>query len=314
MIPPETFEFGFGALVEQPDPRDYDVAELYAALDLAAMVPPIAKEAAYPPPVYNQGGTPRCVTYAAAAEKNQQDRLDMGAFFPPDFALFAAQIGTTAQGASMRNALDKLVSSGFPEVSGNAGHHRITSYYLVPVTEADIKAAILSDNGGVLVIGPWAHAWWRPGPSGILAPFDYDTGWHATWFYGWDDAKGWFTGRNSWGAAWGDGGDYHLPYARLTDYVKFAWKTSDVVEWVRRKVVCGGGRYRAKPTTGARAFGATKAGDVAMVRAGAGVPGSSWTACGKTGNRWHVIRNVNGVTTKRLWGVPVVYSPAGRWS
>ena len=38
-------------------------------------------------------------------------------------------------------------------------------------------------------------------------------GGHALLFVGYDDAKQWFIFRNSWGAAWGDGGYGYMPYA-----------------------------------------------------------------------------------------------------
>ena len=147
-----------GALPEVADPRDYQVGELYAALDVAAAVLPARFEVAAVPPITNQIPQPWCVTHSCAAEKRHQDYLDQGAFFAPDFATFADDIGTTAAGASMRTALDWMVNHGYPVASvGQASLHRIASYYSVPPTVADLKTAI-RNLGGVLAIGPWANA------------------------------------------------------------------------------------------------------------------------------------------------------------
>jgi hypothetical protein len=311
-------DFGLGGLPEVADPRDFDISEYRAAMGVpmaALSTLPAAYHVTPLPPQYNQGETPRCVTYTAAEEKVHQDLIDQGPFTPA-FGTFAAQIGTTAEGASMRVALDHLLAYGMPEVGGvNASQHRIGSYYSIPVTVADLKAAI-HDFGGVLVIGTWAVDWMAPGSTGVLKPFDALKGWHATWEYGWDDALagGSFTGRNHWGGAWGDHGNYHLPYSRLGQYVKFAWKTSDVLEWIKRPVKCSGGVYRVGPGTSFRSVGAMHPGEVAMCRAGQAKAGGAWSlTCGtaKTGYGWWPIRAINGVSVQSKFGVPLVYAATG---
>jgi hypothetical protein len=311
-------DHGLGGLPETEDPRDFLIEEYRAAIGVpmaALSTLPASYLVSPAPPQYNQGTTPRCVTYTAAEEKVHQDLIDQG-LFTPAFGTFAAQIGTTAEGASMRVALDQLLGYGMPELGGvNASHHRIASYYSIPVTVADLKAAI-HDFGGVLVIGTWANAWMAPGSTGVLKPFDSLKGWHATWIYGWNDSLGGgsFTGRNSWGGSWGDHGNYHLPYSRLGQYVKFAWKTSDVLEWVKRPVKCSGGFYRVGPGTSFRSVGSMHAGEVAMCRSGQAKAGGQWSlTCGtaKTGTGWWPIRAINGVSVQTKFGVALVYAATG---
>lgn len=50
-----------------------------------------------------------------------------------------------------------------------------------------------------------------PGPNESIL------GGHAVMAVGYNDEKQWFTVRNSWGADWGLGGYFHLPYAYLTN-------------------------------------------------------------------------------------------------
>ena len=88
---------------------------------------------------------------------------------------FFRQIGGSSNGAVIRDALDERLSKGYP-VAGHpelAGQHRIAAYYSVPVTQADLCAAILAF--GPLVIGtPWARSWFHPA-DGVLPAFDADT-------------------------------------------------------------------------------------------------------------------------------------------
>lgn len=50
-------------------------------------------------------------------------------------------------------------------------------------------------------------------------------GGHAVLVVGYDDAKGMFIVRNSWGAAWGDQGYFYLPYG-YWEYISDAWTTN----------------------------------------------------------------------------------------
>lgn len=54
---------------------------------------------------------------------------------------------------------------------------------------------------------------------------DKPLGGHAVLVVGYDDAKGCYIVRNSWGASWGDQGYFYLPYAYWA-YISDAWTTA----------------------------------------------------------------------------------------
>jgi hypothetical protein len=219
---------GLGWLESPPDERDWPVQALYAA---TGAEPPVELPTAYhvPAPLYpvvDQGSSPMCVAYSAAGEQGWYDLRDTGlALF--DEALFFRQIGGTSSGAVIRDALARRLSAGYPPQGHpeQAASHRIAAYCAVPVTQADLSAAILAF--GPLVIGtPWANAWFHPA-AGVLPAFDRSVGGHAILAVGWDAAG--LRLRNSWGADWGDQGEATLPWGQL-HYVREAWKAVDRIE------------------------------------------------------------------------------------
>ena len=220
--------YGLGWLESPPDERDWGVDALYAA---TGAEPPVELPTAYhvPAPLYSvvdQGSSPMCVAYSAAGEQGWYDLRDTGlALF--DEALFFRQIGGSSSGAVIRDALALRLSAGYP-VSGHpelAGQHKIAAYFVVPVAQADLCAAILAF--GPLVIGtPWASSWFHP-VGGVLPAFDRAVGGHAILAVGWD-ATG-LRLRNSWGADWGNQGEATLPWPQI-GHVREAWKAVDRVE------------------------------------------------------------------------------------
>lgn len=319
--------FGLGAQPSPPDPRDWPIALLYAAAateePLAAALPPSFRTGSMPA-IPDQDSTSRCVSYSSGTLKGHQDRLDQGQFYAFDFARFAANIGTTVNGARMRDALDRMLHYGYPVIGATTpeGAHKISAYYAVPVTVAAIKAAIAA-FGPVLVIAPIPHSWFHPTSAGVLPKADYLEGGHAFVLDGWDDSKaahGAFDLVNSWGTDWGLAGRAWLPYEFITapagalGHPWEVWKAVDVLEFVKRTVKCGGGAYRRGPGTGYAKFGTMKAGDVTMAAAGQAVPGGGWSlTCGtaKKGSSWWKIRAINGHAVSTLYGVPFVYAATG---
>lgn len=216
---------GLGAIPSPPDARDWPVAALYAVVG----APPATLPASYrvPPPypaVLDQGATPQCVAYSSAYEQGWYDLRDTGpATF--DEATFFARIGGTANGAFVRDALDARLKVGYPLV-GNAaaaGVHRIAAYYAVPVTRADVSAAIVA-TGPIILSTPWYSSWFTPRPDGTLPFPNSVVGGHAIVADGYDSAGVWL--QNSWGVGWGVNGRCLLPWAYLS-YVWEAWKAAD---------------------------------------------------------------------------------------
>jgi Bacterial SH3 domain len=220
--------YGLGALPDPPDPRDYPVSALYAA---EGIEPTAALPASYAapgmPPVLDQHATPMCVAYSSSAMKAWQDRRDQERLFDFDEPRFFREIGGTANGAYVRDAMDRMRTAGYPVTgSGDAGHHRIAAYYAVPRDPAAIKAAI-HDLGPVVVSTPWHQSWFRPRADGTLPAPDAAVGGHAIVAYGWDQRG--LRLRNSWGPGWGVGGDCWMPDAYVPR-VNGAWKAVDAIE------------------------------------------------------------------------------------
>jgi hypothetical protein len=243
---PETF--GLGAFQPIPDDRDEPIAVLYAA---AGIDPSAALPASYAaptmPPVTNQGNTPMCVAFSSAAMKSWQDRADgrVSIWFDFDESRFFRWIGGTANGAWVRDAMKVMLGRGYP-VTGKADYsaadHRIRGYYAIARRRSDLQAAILA-LGPVVIATPWYQSWFRPDARGVLPNPSYAVGGHAIVAYGWD-SRG-LRCRNSWGAAWGVGGDFWMPWQHVAGLWE-AWKASDIPAPVYFSF---GGRALANPRT-----------------------------------------------------------------
>jgi len=217
---------GLGALRSPPDPRDWDIVTLLAADGIAAAAPSIYVVSDLPP-VLDQQLTPECVAFSHSSMKAWHDRRDQGKFYNFDEHLFFRQIGGTAEGAAARWALERMRNYGYPVVTyGDAGLHKINSYYAVPLDIATIKQAIMA-YGPITLLGPWYPSWINNVPaSGILpAPFGVPGG-HCVLAVGWDDSRGLLI-QNSWGLFWGAQGRAWMPYPFVTTIQWEAWKAID---------------------------------------------------------------------------------------
>jgi len=104
--------YGLGALPDAPDERDYPVSALYAAEGLtASVVLPASYAAPGMPLVLDQHATPMCVACSSSALKAWQDRRDQERFFDFDEPACFAAIGGTANGARVRDALERMTAT-----------------------------------------------------------------------------------------------------------------------------------------------------------------------------------------------------------
>lgn len=226
-------EYGLGAIESPPDPRDYPIADLYAALGLEAVALPARYRHVPMPTVLNQHTTPQCVAFSAAAEQMAFDIRDQKSWFTFDEARFFTMIGGGPGGADVRVALGVRKASGYPTVGhDDAGSHRIAAYYAVPRDVLSIKQAIFT-FGPLILATPWANSWFRPVNGVLPAPSGGIAGGHALVAYGWDDAG--LLLRNSWGAAWGVAGDAFLPYSQIGTTWSW-WRAVDVLELMSWKM------------------------------------------------------------------------------
>ena len=203
--------FGLGASFEPVSGASID--ELYEkfGLEPSAALPTSYKRSNLGP-VLNQGSTPQCVSFSTSTIKQWQDYDESGKFWNFDEAKFFTQINGDENGAYIRDAFVRMKGYGYPVYSiGDAGKHKIASWYYVDKTAAKVKAAIY--DIGPLVLGiDWYRSWFSPNSAGVLPAPDDRVGGHAIVIYGWEDGKG-FRLRNSWGTGWGLNGDAFLPYS-----------------------------------------------------------------------------------------------------
>ena len=238
--------YGLGAIPDEPDDRDFPLDALYAAEDIDP-TPPDALPASYVvpgmPAVLDQHATPMCVAFSTSALKSWQDRRDQERWFPFDEPAFFRQIGGTPDGAHVRDAMNSLLTVGYPP---DPARHRIAAYFVVPVTAEAIKAAIL-DLGPIVLSTPWFRSWFHPTRDGILPTPDVKVGGHAIVGYGWD-TRG-IRLRNSWGSDWGVAGDCFMPTVDVRR-LNGAWKTADQVvhpiPWARTVVITASPRLRMR--------------------------------------------------------------------
>jgi C1A family cysteine protease len=216
----------FGAIQSPPDERDFQIEELYAGANLAAISLPSTYVVPNRPPVLNQGDTPMCVAYSTSSLKSYQDRDDQSPakWWNFDEPYFFRLIGGGYNGAILRNAMDRMLKAGYPVVGGTSptSKHKIKAYYSVGKDKTAIKTAVKT-YGELVMAMPWYRSWVRSPEAGVnyvLPRPDYGVGGHAIVIDGWDDNRRALRLRNSWGTVWGASGDCFLP----SSYIGAIWE------------------------------------------------------------------------------------------
>jgi hypothetical protein len=228
-VPPfDPSQFGLGAVQSPYDENDFPVSVAYelAGITAATTFPSVYRVPNPRPSIMNQGSKPECVVYSNTRQQRYFDLHDTGDFAADLDAYFAA-IGGGPNGAVTRNGFAYRLHTGIPELGHpeNAGKHRIGSYFSVPVTVSDFKAAIMA-FGPIVITVPWSYSWDHPDAQGVLPAYTTLRGWHALEVDGWDDGKGWLW-PNSWGAGFGVNGEVYCPYDQ-TGHIAEGWKATDI--------------------------------------------------------------------------------------
>jgi hypothetical protein len=223
--------FGKGAIEDPKDPRDFQIADELAALDLAGSFPSTYRIPNRPPKT-NQGATSQCVTYARAQVKAWEDHRDLLKWFDFDQALqFRLIGGIEGVGSSPKNELERERIAGYPEQGGaNAYLHKITAYYSVNYLDAvELKAAIMA-FGPVVVLLRWPASWEHLKANGqVPYPSGVENG-HLIALIGWTDGLG-FLADQTWGTQWGPiGGDCYIPATYIASKGRAAYKSVDKIE------------------------------------------------------------------------------------
>ena len=232
----------YGWIPDVPDARDR-VLQLPRK---AGALPPSADLRPGCPSVYDQGQIGSCTANAiAAAIEFDQRKQQLALPFTPSrlFIYYNERLmeGSVASdsGAQIRDGIKSVASQGacaetlWPYVEDQfavrptppcykiAGTHPAVSYSRVPQDLNQMKTCLAA--GYPFVLGFTVYESFESdsvAQSGIVAmPGGSETslGGHAVMAAGYDDASSRFLVRNSWGAGWGMGGYFTIPYAYLTD-------------------------------------------------------------------------------------------------
>jgi C1A family cysteine protease len=231
----------YGWIPDLPDARD----RMYSA-PRKTSVPKAVDLRAACPKIYDQGELGSCTANAiAAAVEFDQRRQKLAAPFTPS-RLFIyynerALEGTVANdsGAMIRDGIKSVAQQGvcaepmWPYVEQKfadrppaqcykaAKVHPAVQYSRVPQNLGQMKACLAA--GYPFVFGFTVYesfesdAVAHTGVAPMPGAGETSLGGHAVMAAGFDDALGRFLVRNSWGASWGMGGYFTLPYGYVTN-------------------------------------------------------------------------------------------------
>lgn len=245
--------YALGCLRDYADLRDVPVKELKGKLIFAAKpLPQFVDFRDLDSPIEDQGSLGSCTAMAAVGaleyliKKNKKDYKDLSKLFL--YKISRDSMGLTGDtGASLRHTVKCLKKFGVcPEalwpykVSSfekkptlkmfeSAEKNQVLGYYKNYKLE-DIKWSLAEGYPVILGFPVYEHSF-DPGPSGrIELPGKQGVrGGHAICLVGYDDSKGAFFFRNSWGSTWGNNGYGELVFEYVTEKLaEDIWTITDV--------------------------------------------------------------------------------------
>ncbi len=232
----------YGWVPDLPDHRD----RLYAAAPaVLAQLPASMDLRAGCPPVYNQGELSSCTANAiAAAIQFDQQKQSAKVFMPSRLFIYyneraAEGSASSDSGGAIRDGVKSIARQGVcTEVEWpydlakfadrppqacyqDAAECKAISYQRLQSRNLNqLKGCIASGYpfvfGFTVYDGFESDEVAKTGVLSLPGPDEQTQGGHAVMAVGYDDAAQRFTVRNSWGADWGMGGYFTMPYAYLT--------------------------------------------------------------------------------------------------
>jgi len=212
---------------------------------LTELPPSVDLRAGCPKTIYDQGDLGSCTANAiAAAFEFAQTKQQLVEFTPSRLFIYYNErvIEHSVDydsGAMLRDGIKSVARQGvctedsWPydiTVFGNeptadcytaAMDNQVLSYQRIPQTLNQMRGCLA--GGFPFVIGFSVYESFetpevaRTGEAPLPTAGEVLLGGHAVLVVGYDDATARFRARNSWGAHWGDGGYFTLPYSYLTD-------------------------------------------------------------------------------------------------
>ncbi len=231
-------KLGYGWKPDLPDHRDVT----YGAVYRVAALPPSADLRSICPPVENQGNLSSCTGNALVGAleileiKDEVPFQDLSRLFIYYNERVIEHSVRADDGAAIRDGIKTLVKQGvctekkWPYTPSKvftkppkacyteAAKHQIISYQRIQTL--DEMRACLAD-GFPFVFGFSVYESFespevaKTGILGLPTPGERQIGGHAVVGVGYNDADKRFTVRNSWGADWGQGGYFTIPYDYL---------------------------------------------------------------------------------------------------
>jgi hypothetical protein len=206
------------------DDRDYKYLAKASSAVTYAELPPKVDLRDRLPPVRNQGSEGACAAFAGACMKEYQERVDikLTSQLSPWF-IYLQRENQGEEGMYLRDLMKILHKKGVcteprckyqgsKEISqfarDEALNFRIKSYAQVN-TQEELKRALYFHGPCVIAFPVYQHGtrfWAKPKPDAELI------GGHAVAVVGYDDARGAFLIRNSWGLLFGSLGYTWYPY------------------------------------------------------------------------------------------------------
>lgn len=209
-------------------------------------LPPSVDLRAACPPVYDQGQLGSCTANAigAAVEFDQKKQKLAQTFQPSRLFIYyneRALEGTVSSdsGAMIRDGIKSVASEGvcpepmWPYVETNFADRPPATCYKIGSTHPALQYSRIAQDvsqmkaclaaGYPFVFGFTVYESFESeevASSGVVpmpGPSEISLGGHAVAAVGYDDSSSRFTVRNSWGAEWGLGGYFTIPYAYLAD-------------------------------------------------------------------------------------------------
>ena len=220
-----------------------------------AAIPPSADLSSWCGPVKDQGDLGACTAFAGSGNREYLARKFEGRtpIFSPKFlyyqeraldgSLNEGDCGSTGHSSvyvmnqtgiclESSDAYDPATFQDAPTPAelSEAGANKAGAYHLLSVPAADLKSCIAS--GYPALVGFTVYDSFESdatAQSGVMPVPNKATeqvlGGHEVLFIGFDDSKQAFMVRNSWGTAWGQGGNFWFPYqcAGDSDVLTDAW-------------------------------------------------------------------------------------------
>lgn len=232
-----TTPYSLGCHPSPPDRRDYRVESFLPPSTGAAPLPDALSFEGLLQPVRNQGQAQTCVGFALASGVlgyAEDLHISPGQFGRRVLSPWDVYQGARAiqqppdAGAYPRAALEYARLTGVcldsdwpydPAVPGVPGagaaddriENKVSTYSAVALDPMAIKTAMYWFGPSLIAI-PAYDGLFTLDSSFTAHPTGADNGGHAVALVGWDDSRGAYWARNSWGDTWGAHGYFWLPY------------------------------------------------------------------------------------------------------